>query len=375
MPRPASTARCPRRSTGSSGGRRSRSRRHGAARRRRPSRRTCARGPAGLAPRAGSCARAGPEDAAQPGGAELERPREALGEVAARSLVAVLCALQQAPSSARVSGSGSSSRNCRARERGSLIDAHSSARMSRAPDTDRGPRERPADERRRPRDPGLPLRAARARLRPPGIPQQDRARAERRRRRAAAARADARLLRLLRLALVGARALAARAPGPRASRMPPSPARRARALAPEPDAGEHRRRGPVSRGQGPRDLRAAVRARVAAAARGGAARVGTIPRRAAGRTRSRRSSERRPRASATGCPSSRSRSGSASTTQTAFAPRPDARLGAHGRGLGDWQTLVVARSRDFYRGGPRLSARRTSRRARTSCRPASARPT
>ena len=69
------------------------------------------------------------------------------------------------------------------------------------------------------------LRAPRARLRAPGVPEQDRSRAaasdaDVR----AAARADAGVLRLLRLALVGARTLAARAAG--AARFPTRPSRR-----------------------------------------------------------------------------------------------------------------------------------------------------
>ena len=59
---------------------------------------------------------------------------------------------------------------------------------------------------------GGALRQPRARVRAPGVPEQDRARDDQRRRRQAAARADAGVLRLLRLALVGARALAAGAP-------------------------------------------------------------------------------------------------------------------------------------------------------------------
>src|SRR4026207_1132115 len=73
------------------------------------------------------------------------------------------------------------------------------------------PGSRRASERSRARPPRRALRAPRARVRAPGVPEQDLPRAERRRRCAAAARADARVLRLLRLALLGARPLAARA--------------------------------------------------------------------------------------------------------------------------------------------------------------------
>src|SRR5262249_2688309 len=62
------------------------------------------------------------------------------------------------------------------------------------------------------REGGGTLRQARAGVRAQGISEQDRARAQQRRGRRAAAEIDAGILRLLRLALVGARALAARPP-------------------------------------------------------------------------------------------------------------------------------------------------------------------
>src|SRR5262249_37660323 len=119
---------------------------------------------------------------------------------------------------------------------------------------------------------GRALREARPRLRPPRVPEQDRARDERRRRPQAAPRADAGLLRLPRLALLGPRPLAPRAP--RAD-LPERAVRRgsARGRLLEPDAVEDRRRGRVRERPGPRLVRAALRPRVAAAARRRAARV------------------------------------------------------------------------------------------------------
>src|SRR4029079_9398462 len=80
---------------------------------------------------------------------------------------------------------------------------------------------------RRPSAAGGPARGRRRPLRKPGpgvrgprVSEQDRARPEQRGRRAGAARTDPLLLRLLRLALRGARALAPRAPGPHVPRRP-----------------------------------------------------------------------------------------------------------------------------------------------------------
>ena len=85
--------------------------------------------------------------------------------------------------------------------------------------------------------------------------------------------ADAGVLRLLRLAFVGARPLAAGAPRAdlpeRAVR-----GRRARRAGAQPDAGAHRRRSPLPRRPGPHVVRAAVRPRLAAATRRRAEDVG-----------------------------------------------------------------------------------------------------
>ena len=111
--------------------------------------------------------------------------------------------------------------------------------------------DRRGDRRRAPRltsraacrsGPRRALRAPGPRLRAPGVPEQDRARDERRRRRAAAARADAGVLRLLRLALVGPRPLAARAGGAAPARGAVR-RRRPRRARPEPHARERRGRG------------------------------------------------------------------------------------------------------------------------------------
>ena len=77
--------------------------------------------------------------------------------------------------------------------------------------------------------------------------------------------------------------------------------RRARGPRPQPDGRQSRGRGALPRGEGPRELRAAVRPRLAAAARARSCGSGARPRRASGRRRSRRSSGRRRHACATGC--------------------------------------------------------------------------
>ena len=167
---------------------------------------------------------------------------------------------------------------------------------------------------------GGPVRRSGARLRAPGIPEQDRARAQQRRGREAAARADPGLLRLLRLALLGARALAARAAGPPLSRRALRAAG-ARGARREPDAGAHRRRGALPRGLRPHVVRAALRPGVAAAARGRAARVerpagaAVVARAGAARAGGRRAHRGR------GCPSSPRPSASASTRRR---PSPSA---------------------------------------------------
>ena len=100
----------------------------------------------------------------------------------------------------------------------------------------------------------------------PGIPEQDRAHAGKRRGREAAAPPDAGLLRLLRLALLGARALAsraARAPFPAARFVSPARAALRASFTPEKVAGEVA----YLDGNGPRDVRTALWPRVAAAAR------------------------------------------------------------------------------------------------------------
>ena len=99
------------------------------------------------------------------------------------------------------------------------------------------------------RQPPARFAAAGARLHPPRIPEQDRARARRRRRRAAAARADACVLRVLRLAFVGARPLAARAPCARVSRAPSSRAPRARRLRSASPQAKVAQRGRLSAGR------------------------------------------------------------------------------------------------------------------------------
>ena len=117
------------------------------------------------------------------------------------------------------------------------------------------------------------LRAARARLRAPRVPEQDQPRAAVGRRRRSAQRADAGVLRLLRLALVRARPLAAGAVGAHVSR---GVVRRGRAdrAATLPDRGEHRGGGPLPEREGPGVLRAPLWPRLAAAARRRAAQLG-----------------------------------------------------------------------------------------------------
>ncbi len=117
------------------------------------------------------------------------------------------------------------------------------------------------------------LRATRARLRAPRVPEQDRARAGIRRGRPATARADAGILRLLRLALFGAWPLAARAAGETV------PGHRTggdgtRGAGAQPDAGEHRGRGRVPARAGTHVVRATLRPRVAARTRGRTAQLG-----------------------------------------------------------------------------------------------------
>src|SRR5581483_10338495 len=110
-------------------------------------------------------------------------------------------------------------------------------------------------------------------LRPQGVPEQALALAELRRRRGAATQAHARLLRLLRLALVGARPLDAGAHRAHFSRSEVHAAH-PRGAGPEPDRGKRRRRSRLSARRRTRQLRASVWAGVAAAARVGVARVG-----------------------------------------------------------------------------------------------------
>ena len=106
--------------------------------------------------------------------------------------------------------------------------------------------------------------------------------------REAAARAHSRVLRLLRLALGGARALAAGAAAQRfrMRRVRCAGARGARA---QPHAAEHRDRSGVPARRGSRVVRATIWSRMAAAARRRTARARTIRRRANGRVHSRRS--------------------------------------------------------------------------------------
>src|SRR5262249_44736525 len=120
---------------------------------------------------------------------------------------------------------------------------------------------------------GRALRPARARVRPEGVPEQDRARPPGRRRRQAAARADPGLLRLLRLALRSARALATCAPRSNLSR---SPVRRggAQVVEPVPDPPKPRQGSLVPRRPRPFLFRAPLWPRLAAAARRGAPLLG-----------------------------------------------------------------------------------------------------
>ena len=158
------------------------------------------------------------------------------------------------------------------------------------------------------------LRRARARVRAQGVSEQDRARARGRCGRAAAARADAGVLRLLRLAFVGARALAARAARAAVSRSGDCE-RRPRGARGEPHAGEHRaRRWSICAATGrssferPYGLAWLLRSPPNCAA-------GTIRRPAPGWRRWHRSRRRPPRESRAGCRSCTTRSASASTAR------------------------------------------------------------
>src|SRR2546427_4795217 len=158
---------------------------------------------------------------------------------------------------------------------------------------------------------------------------------------------------MLRLALVGPRSLAARAPGAPVPRRALR-ARRASDAGAEPRSAGHRRRGALPRGQGPRLVRAPVRPRLAAPTGDGDARVarsrgpGLVARtRPAG---SRRRGPARGMAAQARVSDPRGRA-----LPDRFRLRPGARLGAAQRRRRAGGTPGVALPR-VLREGPRLPA-------------------
>ena len=173
---------------------------------------------------------------------------------------------------------------------------------------------------------GRPVHAARARLRTPGVPEQDRARPLRGRRRPAAPRADAGLLRLLRLALGRPWPLAAGPPRTAGGRSG-ARSRRARRPGAQPDARQHRRRaGDTCEAAGASVSSARTAWRGCCNWRPSCASGAPTGRPRAGWRRWSRWSARRPNASRTGCPSSPTRFASASIL------RPRSRSGSRSTG-------------------------------------------
>src|SRR6185295_13856884 len=204
------------------------------------------------------------------------------------------------------------------------------------------------------------VREAGARLRAQGVSEQDRARALRRRRREAAARAHPRVLRLLRLAFLGARPLAAGALG---AYVPRRTVRRAGAASPGPelDARARRGRGALPGRSGAGLVRAALRARLAAPTRRRAPRMG----RSAGEGVVRRAGS----AGARGGGAALRLAAEALAADPHRRARPDgvrvragARLGADGRGPRDGGSAALAH-RGVLPRGPRLPAQLRALRA------------